>query len=111
MSIDHISSLLLLPLPTSPSFLMEYQYPANDHSMYVSYHRVKDGPDGICVYYKGRSQFVSTPKELRAVFGVAKYTASVKAASEWVEELIEKYQGKVEAGIEMEPVESTKMVV
>tara|TARA_R110000868_G_C10709861_1_gene749829 strand:+ start:258 stop:530 length:273 start_codon:yes stop_codon:yes gene_type:complete len=90
---------------------MEYQYPANDHSMYVSYHRVHDGPDGICVYYKGRSQFVSTPKELRACFGAARFTPSVKAASEWVEELIQKYQHKVEAGIEMEPVDTTKMIV
>jgi len=72
---------------------MEYRYPNNTPSMYLSYFRNREGPNGILVYYKNVSRFVSTSKEMRAVFGTARYTDSVKAASTWCDEMIEKYEG------------------
>ncbi len=35
--------------------------------------------------------------DLRAVFGTARYTDSVKAASTWCDEMIEKYEGVEES--------------
>lgn len=72
---------------------MEYKYPANTKDMYLSYFRNREGPNGIMVYYKNVSRFVSTSKEMRAVFGTAKYTDSVKSASQWCDEMIQKYEG------------------
>ena len=80
---------------------MEYRYPNNTPSMYLSYFRNREGPNGILVYYKNVSRFVSTSKEMRAVLGTAKYTDSVKAASAWCDEMIEKYESSP-SGIEME---------
>ena len=68
--------------------------------MYLSYFRNREGPNGILVYYKNVSRFVSTSKEMRAVFGPAKFTDSVKAASVWCDEMIEKYESSPD-GIEM----------
>ena len=103
---------------------MEYQYPNNTPTTYISYFRNREGPNGILVYYKNVSRFVSTSKELRAVFGAARYTDSVKLASKWVDEMIEQYEGvdeevgradtsfASEALIENEdPTSNTKMVV
>ena len=61
--------------------------------MYLSYFRNREGPNGILVYYKNVSRFVNTSKEMRAVFGPAKFTDSVKAASTWCDEMIQKYEG------------------
>ena len=77
---------------------MEYRYPENTPSVYISYFRNREGPNGILVYYKNVSRFVSTSKEMRAVFGVAKFTESVKSASKWCDEMIEKYGGTEEEG-------------
>ena len=76
---------------------MEYRYPANTTSMYLSYFRNREGPNGILVYYKNVSRFVNTTKEMRAVLGPAKFTDSVKAASTWCDEMIEKYEGVEES--------------
>lgn len=80
---------------------MEYKYPANTQDMYLSYFRNREGPNGILVYYKNVSRFVYTSKEMRAVFGTARYTDSVKLASTWCDEMIQKYEGDT-LGIEME---------
>jgi len=72
---------------------MEYRYPANTPNMYLSYFRNREGPNGILVYYKNVSRFVNTSKQLRAVFGTARYTDSVKLASKWADEMIEQYEG------------------
>ena len=61
--------------------------------MYLSYFRNREGPNGILVYYKNVSRFVTTSKQMRAVFGPAKFTDSVKAASTWCDEMIQKYEG------------------
>ena len=76
---------------------MEYRYPANTPSLYLSYFRNKEGPNGILVYYKNVSRFVRTSKEMRAVLGPAKFTESVKAASVWCDEMIQKYEGVEES--------------
>ena len=107
---------------------MEYRYPANTPSMYLSYFRNREGPNGILVYYKNVSRFVSTSKEMRAVFGPAKFTDSVKAASVWCDEMIEKYESLPSTEMEegradtsfaseameserSEPIEKTRMVI
>lgn len=77
---------------------MEYKYPANTQDMYLSYFRNREGPNGILVYYKNVSRFVYTSKEMRAVFGTARYTDSVKLASTWCDEMIQKYEGVEEEG-------------
>ncbi len=76
---------------------MEYRYPGSTNDMRLSYYRNREGPNGIMVYYKNVSRFVSTSKEMRAVFGSARYTESVKLASEWCDEMILKFDS---AGIE-----------
>lgn len=73
---------------------MEYHYPGNNQSMYVSYFRNREGPNAILVYYKNISRFVSTSKQLRAVFGPAKFTDSVKTLSAWADEQIVKYDNE-----------------
>lgn len=83
---------------------MEYRYPENDQSMYVSYLRVREGPDSILVCYKNVSRFVRTAKELRAVFGPAKFTASVKAVSDWAEEQIVKYSKEDKPTLDQERI-------
>lgn len=98
---------------------MEYKYPANTKDMYLSYFRNREGPNGIMVYYKNVSRFVSTSKEMRAVFGTAKYTDSVKSASQWCDEMIQKYEGveepsegRVDTSFASEAMEEkTRMVV
>ena len=80
---------------------MEYKYPLNTPSTYLSYFRNREGPNGILVYYKNVSTFVHTSKGLRDVFGPARYTDSVKAMSTWCDEMIEKYES-LPSGIEME---------
>ena len=104
---------------------MEYRYPANTPSLYLSYFRNKEGPNGILVYYKNVSRFVRTSKEMRAVLGPAKFTESVKAASVWCDEMIDKYESSLtdiekegradtsfasEALAEVEPNDQTRMV-
>jgi len=101
---------------------MEYKYPANTQDMYLSYFRNREGPNGIMVYYKNVSRFVNTSKEMRAVFGTARYTDSVKLASTWCDEMIELYgsirsdEGRAdtsfasEALIENDPTANTRMV-
>jgi hypothetical protein len=98
---------------------MEYRYPANTPSMYISYFRNREGPNGILVYYKNESRFVNTSKELRAVFGPAKFTESIKAASKWADEMIEQYgksqeeEGRADTSFasEAEAEEKTRMVI
>ena len=70
---------------------MEYKYEGNTNDTYISYFRNREGPNGILVYYKNVSRFVTTSKGLRDVFGPARYTDSVKSASKWCDEMIEKY--------------------
>ena len=118
---------MTLPLPpstktTTTTTFMEYRYPANTPSMRLSYFRNREGPNGILVYYKNVSRIVSTSKEMRAVFGAAKFTDSVKAMSAWCDEMIQKYSGiEMEEGradtsfasevlAEIEPNDQTRMV-
>ena len=70
---------------------MEYKYPLNTQSTYLSYFRNREGPNGILIYYKNVSTFVNTSKGLRDVFGPARYTDSVKAMSTWADEMIAEY--------------------
>jgi hypothetical protein len=101
---------------------MEYKYPGNTCDMQLSYYRNREGPNAIMVYYKNVSRFVNTSKEMRAVFGTARYTDSVKLASKWCDEMIEQYEGvseevgradtsfASEALIENDPTANTRMV-
>jgi hypothetical protein len=105
---------------------MEYKYPDNTPSTYISYFRNREGPNGILVYYKNVSRFVTTSKQLRDVFGPARYTDSVKLVSKWCDEMIEKYDSVSadvthdeivkdgfgpEAHLEEDPTANTKMVI
>jgi hypothetical protein len=104
---------------------MEYKYEGNTNDTYISYFRNREGPNGILVYYKNVSRFVSTSKGLRDVFGSARYTDSVKSASKWADEMIAKYDTSShdvshdeivkdgfgpEAHKELEPNDNTRMV-
>lgn len=105
---------------------MEYKYEGNTNDTYISYFRNREGPNGILVYYKNVSRFVTTSKGLRDVFGPARYTDSVKSASKWCDEMIEKYDSVAaevshdavvkngfgpEAHADIDPIANTKMIV
>jgi len=79
---------------------MEIKYPDNTGDTYVSYFRNREGPNAILVYYKNISRFVSTSKQLRAVFGPAKFTDSVKALSAWADEQIAKYNDESKSSLD-----------
>lgn len=68
---------------------MKYVCPTNP---FLIYNRVREGPNHAIIYYKNCSQVVFTAKELRKVYGTAKFTASVQEESKWLEEMISKYE-------------------
>jgi hypothetical protein len=105
---------------------MEYRYEGNANDAYISYFRNREGPNGILVYYKNVSRFVTTSKGLRDVFGPARYTDTVKAMSKWCDEMIAQYDSVAtevshdqvikdgfgpEAHQEENPISNTRMVV
>ena len=73
---------------------MEYNYPENTNDCNVTYMRTREGPNSFRVYYKNAARFVFTPKQVGAVFGVARFTPSVNKMREWAYEMVNKFGSK-----------------
>ena len=73
---------------------MKYDSPVNNvHTgIIVEYHRTRTGPNFFMVYYKNLSTCCFTRKEVRDRLGTARFTETSKILSEWVDEMIEKYE-------------------
>jgi hypothetical protein len=100
---DWILELPNLPTPLVQRSLillygnyMVYNYPENTSSCMVQYHRVREGPNWMMVYYKNAATPCLTLKEVKARFGPAKNTEGCKKIFSWCEEQITKYQSSSE---------------
>jgi hypothetical protein len=88
---------------------MEYNYPENTKESNITYMRTREGPNSFRVYYKNAARFVFTPKQVGAVFGIAKFGSKEDKEDENYLKYIEKHGFGPE--VHGEPNESTKMVV
>ena len=70
---------------------MEYNYPDNTNSCSVTYMRTREGPNHFRVFYKNAAQIRFTPKEVGAIFGVARFTPTVNEIRDWCYQMIDKY--------------------
>ena len=106
---------------------MEYACPNNTNESNVVYHRNRTGSNYFRVFYKNAAQIRFTPKEVGAVFGVARFTPSVNEMRDWCYEMVKQYGSetdKTDDGylnyiakhgfgpeVHEEPNDNTKMVV
>ena len=96
---------------------MVINYPDNSNSLIIQYHRVREGPNWIMVYYKNIASPCLTVKEVRQRFGSAKFTESCKKVCEWVQEQINTYdkveeEGRADTSFASEAMEEkTRMVI
>ena len=106
---------------------MEYACPNNTNESNVVYHRNRTGPNYFRVYYKNAAYIRMTPKQVGAVFGVARFTPSVNEMRDWCYEMVKQYGSsadKTDDGylnyiakhgfgpeVHEEPNDNTKMVV
>ena len=70
---------------------MKYNYPNNTNDTNVTYMRTREGPNHFRVYYKNGAQIRFTPKEVGAVFGVARFTPTVNEIRDWCYTMIHEY--------------------
>ena len=118
--IPHSSSL-------SYPYYMEYQFPDNTNNTNITYMRTRTGPNFFRVFYKQGCCIRFTPKEVGAVFGVARFTPTVNNIREWCYEMVKEYgseEDKSDDGylnyiakhgfgpeVHEEPNDNTKMVI
>ena len=70
---------------------MEYAFPNNTNESNVVYHRNRTGPNYFRVFYKNAAQIRFTPKQVGAVFGVARFTPTVNEMRDWCYEMVKQY--------------------
>ena len=70
---------------------MEYACPNNTNESNVVYHRNRTGNNYFRVYYKNAAYIRMTPKQVGAVFGVARFTPSVNEMRDWCYEMVKQY--------------------
>lgn len=70
---------------------MEYKFPNNNNNSSVVYYRERTGPNFFRVFYKNVAQIRYTPKQVGAVFGVARFTPSVNELRDWCYEMVKEY--------------------
>ena len=70
---------------------MEYNYPDNTNDCSVTYMRTREGPNHFRVFYKNAAQIRYTPKEVGAIFGVARFTPGVNKIRDWCYEQVNKF--------------------
>jgi len=75
---------------------MEYAFPKNNNNTNVVYHRNRTGPNYFRVFYKNAAQIRFTPKQVGAVFGVARFTPTVNEIREWCYEMVTQYGSKTD---------------
>ena len=106
---------------------MEYQFPDNTVNTNITYMRTRTGPNFFRVFYKNAAQIRFTPKEVGAVFGVARFTPTVNNIRDWCYEMVKSYGSetdKTDDGylnyiakhgfgpeVHEEPNDNTKMVI
>ena len=106
---------------------MEYAYPKNNNNTNVVYHRNRTGSNYFRVFYKNAAQIRMTPKQVGAVFGIARFTPSVNEIREWCYEMVKQYGSETDKAddgylnyiakhgfgpeVHEEPNDNTKMVV
>lgn len=106
---------------------MEYAFPKNNNNTNVVYHRNRTGPNYFRVFYKNAAQIRFTPKQVGAVFGVARFTPTVNEIRDWCYEMVTQYGSKTDKSDDgylnyiakhgfgpeshEEPNDNTKMVV
>ena len=75
-------------------------FPLNDSSLFVEFHRAKDGPDYFVILYKNISRICSTIdfKNVWRVLGPAKFTPTGKELKLWAEEMATAHLPKPDAG-------------
>mgnify|MGYP006267636723 CR=1 FL=1 len=81
---------------------MEYPYPKNEPDTKVSFFRNRTGPNCFSVLYKSSARFCMTPKEVKQVFGSAKFTPFVKELVDWCTEMMDKYNNNSPVEVDME---------
>ena len=95
----------------------------NHNGLYVEWHRSREGPSCFSVAYKGSARLITTPKQLKAVLGPAKFLQSSKDLYEWMEDKLNSAKPKEQLDMdrirtegfgpeahEQEPQENTKMI-
>ena len=75
---------------------MEYKFEGNTKDCNVTYHRTHTGPNFFRVFYKNGACIRFTPKEVGAVFGVARFTPGVNSIREWCYQMVDKYGSKAD---------------
>ena len=106
---------------------MEYQFPDNTNNTNITYMRTRTGPNYFRVFYKQGCCIRFTPKEVGAVFGVARFTPTVNNIREWCYEMVKEYGSKEDKAddgylnyiakhgfgpeVHEEPNDNTKMVI
>ena len=79
-----------------PHLKMEYPYPKNTNDCNIVYNRNRTGVNYFRVYYKNAAQIRLTPKEVGAVFGIARFTNSVNEIRDWCYQMIDKYGSEID---------------
>lgn len=103
------------------------QFDQNTNDCNVSYVRSRTGPNHFIVYYKNAAKIRYTPKEVGAVFGVARFTPWVNEARDWCYEMVKQYGSETDKNddgylkyierhgfgpeVHEEPNDNTKMIV
>jgi len=111
----------------SPPQQMEYSFPDNTVNTNVTYMRTRTGPNFFRVFYKQGCCIRFTPKEVGAVFGVARFTPTVNAIRDWCYEMVKQYGSETDKAddgylnyiakhgfgpeVHEEPNDNTKMVI
>ena len=70
---------------------MEYPCPLNTNESNVVYNRNRTGLNYFRVYYKNAAYIRMTPKQVGAVFGVARFTPTVNEIRDWCYTMIKEY--------------------
>ena len=53
--------------------------------------RTREGPNHFCVYYKNGAYIMVHPKQVGAVFGVARFTPFINKIRDWCHEMVKEY--------------------
>ncbi len=105
--------------------MVKPEHTYNNNNLIVLYQRMISGPHYFTVYYKNKSQLVTTVKQMKQILGSARFLQSSKDLYEWMEQLItkaipvvdSKLKDKIkkegfgpEAHQEEEPTDNTMMI-
>ena len=106
---------------------MQYECPENTVNSSVTYFRTREGPNFFRIYYKNAAVIRMTPKQVGAVFGVARFTPTVNKIRDWCYQMVKEYGSETDKTddnyikyiekhgfgpeVHEEPNDNTKMVI